>query len=380
MLLPNWGWKLLWKHYQSQKARPAIRWMNRLAIVGLALGSASWMSVSSIMEGLQNERRNLVLAEKPHLIWEGSPRSQGHMDEAALKKKFHDKLKDLRLIFQTEALLEVSSENRGKAIGSGVILQGVSGLGDKAMLGAELAASLELAPGDEVRLRSVWKLELEPLYVVSAGVFESGLYDVDLRYVRMDRTKLQKWLSLPDDTFTRLEVILKNPYEASALKKSFESELGLSLKTWQETDASLWYSLKLEKIFMNLAMFFVILLAGLAVHLALSVRVADKTREIALLMALGAKARDLTLLYLIEGAFLGVLGAVMGLGLSWVLCALFSGYFKMPEFYYSSHIPIDWKWSRSLLMAFVTVIVATLASWLPAKRVTQTEIQEALRS
>jgi lipoprotein-releasing system permease protein len=194
------------------------------------------------------------------------------------------------------------------------------------------------------------------------------------------RADLARWLNLSPQSFSRIEIQLLNPFAAANMREGLERDLGLKLKTWQENDAALWYSLKLEKIVMSLATFFVMVIAGFAVHLAMSVRVADKAREIGVLRGLGFSDGWVLRLYFVEGCVLSFGGAVLGLLAGYGFCSAVSRFGQMPEFFYSSRIPTDWNWTLNGLMALAAVFLAALASYWPAKKASLVEIQEALRS
>ncbi len=379
MWLPPWAWMIVRRHIIAKRARPAIRWMNRFAVIGLMIGVFAWISTVSIMNGLQGDIRNRSLKEKPHLIWEGSPREGLESRSDELRAKLKGELKSLRFVLQSEGLLEVPSKQKGRATGSGVVIQGLEGLGDKAEIGVELASVLDLRPRDEFKLRSVWKLDQAPLILKSEKTFETGVYELDRAAVRIDRKKMEEWLGLKQAA-SRIEIQLADPFKAEKFKTEVSKVFSLEFKSWEETEASLWYSLKLEKTVMSLAIFFIVLLASLAVHLALSVRVAEKNREIALLRGLGSSQKILSRIYLTEGIVLGFCGSFCGLWVSWLFCKLVSGYLQLPSFYYSTSVPVEWSWWGAIQMALVALFLAVLASWSPAARVGNIEIQEALRS
>ncbi|MBS1986191.1 MAG: ABC transporter permease [Bdellovibrionales bacterium] len=378
--LPAWAWKFVGRHLSGRGSRPAVRWMNRFAFIGVVVGVFAWVSVVSVMNGLQGEIRDKILLEKPHLLWEGAPTRGLDAKVAALKATSGLELRSVKMLLQTEALMEIpSGRQKGRIAGAGVVLQGMNDAPSGAQIGSELAASLGLAPGDEIKLRSAWKLEGVPLVLRVANVFETGVPDIDRSGVRMSRAELESWLGL-QDAVTRIEVQLVDPARADEVRPEVERVLGLPVKTWRETHASLWYSLKIEKIFMTIVVFFIVLLAALAVHLALSVRVAEKTREVGLLRALGADAALVRRIFLTEGALLGILGSGLGLVLSWIFCRLISGYVRAPDFYYSTSIPVDWNLATSLVMAAIAVGAATLASRGPAQRASRSTVVEALRA
>jgi len=375
-----WAWKLIGRHLWGKNSRTTVKWMNLFALLGLAVGVFALTAVVSIMTGLQDDIKMNVLNEKSHLLWEGTPRQGLELKRNEIELILAKDLADIKFILQSEGLLEqIKTKQQARTSGSGVVIQGIDGLGEGILVGAELAKVLSLELGSEVLLRSVWQLDLPPLKTVVSDFFKSGIYETDRSVLRVDRKILEKWLQLPG-AVSRLEIRLHNPLRAENYVERLNSTLGLKLKTWKETESSLWYSLRLEKIVMSLVVFFVVLLASFSVHLAVSVRVAEKTREIGLLRALGVQDNILARLYLFEGTLLGLAGSSLGLVCSFFFCKLISGYYELPDIYYLSHFPVNWNWPLCLLMASLAVILCLMASYVPAKKVESVEIAQALRS
>lgn len=380
MGLGSWGWLLVRRHLSGRHARPAVKWMNRFAFLGAFVGVFAWLSVVAVMDGLQGEIRDKILTEKPHLLWEGTPETGIEAKAPALREALGAELADVRFLLQTEGLLEVpSNRQKGRIVGSGVVLQGIAGLGAQVQLGSELASYLSLQVGDAIRLRSAWKLEGAPVDVKVTSVFETGLQDLDRTSVRVDRTELESWLGL-QAAVSRVEVRLKDPWKADELRDRAAQALGLPFRSWGEANASLWHSLRMERFLMTSLIFFVIVLAALALHLSLAVRVAEKTREIGLLKALGAQPRALARLYLVEGAVVGAVGTVLGIFGSWVFCRWLSTSVQMPDFYYSTNIPVKWDPKTVVVLSAAAWGVSILASWGPARRALRASSAEALRS
>jgi lipoprotein-releasing system permease protein len=383
MWLPGWSYTLIRRHLWSRRARPAVQWMNRFAFTGLFVGVVAWTAVVSVMSGLQGEIKDKILRERPHLLWEGSPTSGLREKEAALKKRFGASIREIRFLLQSEGLLEVPSQtSRGRILGSGIVIQGADDVKPGTFRpGVELGQLMSFEPGYEVRVRSPWKLEAIPLQLKMTEDFETGLYDIDRSLLRIARTELEEWLGL-QGAVSRIEVSLHDPFLADELKSEFSTLSGLPFLSWQQTQASLWYSLRLEKAAMSVAVFFIILLAALAVHLALSVRVTEKTREIALLRALGVEARLLSRVYLTEGTILGLAASTAGLFGGWILTRIISNprFFRLPDVFYSTSIAVEWNWPVNIGLAAFATILALLASWGPARKVARIEIHEALRS
>ena len=112
------------------------------------------------------------------------------------------------------------------------------------------------------------------------------------------------------------------------------------------------------------------LLAGLGVHGVLSFLVAARRREMGLRRALGASRRDVLLQVVGEGAFLAVLGVLIGVGLSLAMSRLLSSLLYAT----SATDPITYGGMAIFLMA-----LAVLACWLPARKAAATPVHDILR-
>jgi lipoprotein-releasing system permease protein len=321
------------------------------------------------------------------LLWEGRPRSGAESLLASIRLEAGSDLKRVETYLRSEALVERLAPEEGRdaepiAIGRqrGAVLEGRDEvLGDRADVGVELASQLEAGPGDELRVRSAWALEQFPLRFQVTSLFESGLYEMDKTLIRVSRRTLGEWLGL-EDAFSFVSIQLHDPEQSEVLRARLGQKLGLQLKTWQEADAALWYSLKMEKTVMSLAVFFVVLLSSFALYMAMSVRLAEKSREMALLRGLGATREQLQRLFLIEGALLGLVAVVVGALSSYVFCKLVSGWVELPSFYYSTSIPVSWSWARTGILGATVLLLALVSTWLPVRRGFSFSVAETLRS
>ena len=386
----SWIWLLAKRHLSGRASRPAVKWMNVFAFLGLSLSIFAWVSILSIMTGMQNQIRDKILLEKPHLLWEGRPRSGASELVAAIRSELGGELARAETYLRSEALVErmevatTSSDSADDAVATGrqrgAILEGRDEiLGERADVGVELASQLEVGSGDTLRVRSAWALEQFPLRFSVSGVFESGLYEMDKTLIRVSRRTLADWLEL-DDAYSYLSIQLKDAEQSTVLRERLGNKLGLNLKTWQEADSALWYSLRMEKTVMSLAVFFVVLLSSFALYMAMSVRLAEKSREMALLRGLGATRQQLQRLFLIEGAVLGLAAVVVGILASYVFCLGVSGWVRLPAFYYSTSIPVSWSWVRTGVLGTVVLGLALVSTWLPVRRGFSFSVAETLRS
>lgn len=381
----SWIWILARRHLSGRASRPAVKWMNVFAFLGLSLSVFAWVSLLAIMNGMQSQIRDKILLEKPHLLWEGRPRSgaEGLLEE--VRNELGADLKQVETYLRSEALVErlgpgetEEAERAGRP--RGAILEGRDEItGSRADVGVELASQLNISEGDVLRVRSAWALEQMPLRFTVERSFESGLYEMDKTLVRVSRQSLGEWLGLKD-AYSYLSIQLRDPESSERLRGKLSTSLGLDLKTWQEADSALWYSLKLEKTVMSLAVFFVVLLSSFALYMAMSVRLAEKSREMALLRGLGATREALQKLFLIEGAILALVAVVVGAFASYVFCFAVSDWVRLPAFYYSTSIPVSWSWARTGTLGGIVFVLALISTWLPVRRGFAFSVAETLRS
>jgi lipoprotein-releasing system permease protein len=281
---------------------------------------------------------------------------------------------------RSEALVEVNTPSRKSQ--TGALLEGRDEIPiGKAIAGSEVFSNLNANSGDLLRMRSVWALEQFPLSLKLSGLFESGLYEIDSNVLRISRTELSEWLGLGSDSYSYLAIYLNNPNEAGLVRDRLKTVLpNLDLKTWHEVDSALWYSLRLEKIVMSMAVFFVVALSLFALYMAMSVRLAEKSREMALLRGLGAQNSALQKIFLIEGGVISGIATIVGIFLSWLVCHLISGWISLPDFYYSNSVPVDWSWQRAIGLAVVVIVLGLASTWWPVRRGLKFSIAETLKS
>jgi lipoprotein-releasing system permease protein len=375
----RWQWTLALRHLRGTHSRPALRWINRFAFFGLLLGIVAWITVMSVMEGLQNDIKNKILREKPHLLWEDRPASGVGLKIDLALKVLGKQVRKTRLVLQTEGLLERET-NHNVNPASAVIIQGIDGIPEgTAQLGIELASVLAISRPETLLLRSAWDLERTPLKVTFGGTVDTEVYEIDRSVIRVSRSSLAEWLRL-EDAVSRVEIFLNDPFSTDTLKLAVEKETGLVFKTWKETDAALLYSLNLERNVMGFAVFVVILLSTLAVSMGMAVRVTEKRRMVGLLRALGAEGGKIRGVFLRETVLLSSIAVFLGILLSFVICQVISRWAPMPSFYYGKGIPVSWSWLRALVLGGTVMTLALLSAGWPLRRGLRVEPAEILSS
>ena len=145
---------------------------------------------------------------------------------------------------------------------------------------------------------------------------------------------------------------------------------------------SLFSALKLEKLAMGLILFLIVVVAAFNIISTLVMVVADRTREIGILKAMGMTRRGILGVFVLQGAWIGVVGTVagtvLGLILAWVL-----GTYELipipPEVYFVDHLPVSVKITDVLQIVLASIAVAFAATIYPAIQASRLEPVDAIR-
>lgn len=191
---------------------------------------------------------------------------------------------------------------------------------DPIVIGKELATSLGLHVGDTALITSPQGY-LTPLEVVPkfrhfhvVGIFDSGFYDFDSGWAFTNLSAAQRLFDLPDEVSV-VEFRIDNIYQAEdvagAIRKA--AGAGFDTTTWEEQNRSLFSALKLERLVTILTIGLIVLVAALNIFITLAMMVMEKNREIAVLMSMGARQRQVWTLFTLHGLLIGAVGTLLGL-------------------------------------------------------------------
>ncbi|MCA9579339.1 MAG: ABC transporter permease [Myxococcales bacterium] len=259
------------------------------------------------------------------------------------------------------------------------------------VVGRELARSLRLFVGDDVDVVSPFG-ELGPTGPLPkarrfrvAGIFYSGMYEYDMKLVYVSLEAAQSFLAT-EDTITGIEIKLEErrvddaPAVAAAIRTAIDRR-DLRVEDWQQRNRNLFGALALEKLAMFLVLGIAILIAGFCVFGTLTLMVQEKAREVGILMAMGTTRGDIVRVFLLEGLFIGLFGASMGLGLGFDLSfgAEHFGIRMNPEVYYIDRLPVHTDPTEFALVGLAAIAICTVATIFPAIVASRTSPLEALR-
>ena len=181
-----------------------------------------------------------------------------------------------------------------------------------------------------------------------------------------------------------MEVTVDDLFAADKIAAGLSETLGYPfyVRHWMEMNANLFAALKLEKIGMFILLTMVVLIGSFSIVTSLVMLVMEKTRDIAILMSMGATRRTIRRIFMLQGTIIGfigtMLGYAMGLSLGWALKRY--QFIKLPENVYTlDHLPIIITWSDVLIIGASAMLLCFLATLYPARQASRLEPAEALR-
>jgi lipoprotein-releasing system permease protein len=259
---------------------------------------------------------------------------------------------------------------------------------DGILLGTDLAAKLNVKVGDDVSLvtphgtLSPMGMLLRPRRMRVAGIFTLGLFEFDSTYgyVSIDVAKRVLGKDRVDHIQLRVDDIMRAPQIAD----SIPARLGDKYikQDWADMQKSLFSALLLEKIAVSLAIGLIVVVAALNIVSSLILLVMEKNRDIAILKTMGAGARSVTAIFVMEGLIIGMVGTTVGAALGYTLSTVLDRYklIRVPmDVYQVSHLPFTVLPRDFAFVVAAAIMVCFLATIYPSRQAARLDPAQALR-
>ena len=257
------------------------------------------------------------------------------------------------------------------------------------VIGAGLARDAGLALGDVVRLVSPqgeitpWGPRLVEHQFRVIGVFESGFYDLDSAWAFTSIKQVQRVLAL-SDVVNAIELNVDDLYAANSIAGEISNAVGpkLAATSWMEMNRQILNALKMERVVTVITVGLIQLVAALNILISLIMMVMEKHRDIGILMSMGARREQISLIFRLQGLLIGVTGTAIGLTLGYTLSFLADHYRWLPldESVYSlAFVPFELRLFDGIWIAGMAILVSLLATIYPARSASRITPVEALR-
>jgi lipoprotein-releasing system permease protein len=216
-----------------------------------------------------------------------------------------------------------------------------------------------------------------------AGIFKSGFYDYDKSWGFIRLKDAQSLFGL-GDVVSVLEFKVDNIYQADQIGHDLEEQAGRGFMStnWMEQNKALFRALRLERVVTFITIGLIVFVAALNILISLIMMVMEKTRDIAVLMSMGTRTRQVRRIFIAQGMLIGVIGTVAGLvvgyGLSW-----FGGHYHFlalsAEVYSIDYVPFAPRLLDGVIVAAVALLISFVATIYPSWSASRIAPAEALR-
>jgi lipoprotein-releasing system permease protein len=410
-------WRIAIRYLRSRRSSRLVSLITFIATGGVTVGVMALVVVMGVMNGLQQELRDRILVASPHvrILTFGETLRMDEWREALPVIRAHPEVEAAAPFVLTQGIVSNPSgwqegvmvvglpSDTGSASVTTLPEHFLSGdlnfrveasdVEGGVVLGRRLADRLSAHRGSRLNFVSASGLRYNraiggyiPRFLPfeMTGDFETRMYEYDNSYVVMSIRSAQEFAGL-DSAVSGIEVRVTDPLTADEVGRQLVAELGdfhYRFIDWQTQNGNLFAALRLEKLAMSLILLLIVLVAAFNIVSTLTMVVADKTREIGILRAMGLPAKAVRTVFVLQGAIIGLLGTVLGgvLGLVVAKVVDSNALISIPaEVYFIDHLPVRVNLTDFLVVVVASFVVATIATVYPARQAAGFVPVEAIR-
>jgi lipoprotein-releasing system permease protein len=389
----------------AKRKQAFISVISLISTLGVTVGVMALVIALALMTGLQQELRDRIVGSNPHIyVWNTKGIDDYVAEAAKLRAVPHVVGAAPGILGQglltardtqpaqikgVDPVLEPEVTNLKGAITSGSLeaLNTPEGELPGILLGKDLAAKLGVSTGDSVSL--TMGVTLTPAGLLPrtrrlrvVGLFSLGLYELDSTFGFLSLDVAKRLLG--KDKVDLIQLRVDDIFAAPAIAQSIPTLLGPEYVTqdWADMNKSLFSALGLEKIAISLTIFLIVMVAALNIVASLILLVMEKHRDIGILKTMGASARSVTIIFMMQGLIIGCAGTAVGGVAGYVLSTVLTRYklIQVPaDVYQMSYMPF-----RVLPLDFALVIVGAIlicfiATIYPSRQAAKLDPAQALR-
>jgi lipoprotein-releasing system permease protein len=395
------------RYLLAKRKQAFISLVSFISMLGVGVGVMAVVVALAMMTGLQLELQDRIVGSNPHIyVWNTDGIADYHAEANKLRALPH-------VVGAAPAILgqglvsaqretvpiqikgidpalepEVTDIRKGMQQGTVDSLTAAGDAPDGILLGKDLAVKLNVQVGDSVSVLTP-QGTLSPMGLIPrakrlrvAGIFSLRLYEFDSTYgyVSLDVAKRL----LDKDQVDLIQLRVDDIWTAPAVAKSIEPRFGKQYITedWQQMNGTLFSALWLEKIAVSLAIGLIVMVAALNIVASLILLVMDKSRDIAILKTMGASVRSVTIVFMLQGLIIGLVGTTSGAVLGVVVSRIADRFhlIRMPaDVYQVSYLPFTVQPLDVVLVVSMAVLICFVATIYPSRQAAHLDPAQALR-
>src|SRR3954468_4795732 len=394
------------RYLLAKRKQAFISVISFISTLGVTVGVMALVLALALMTGLQQELRDRIVGSNPHInVWNTRGIEDYHAEADKLRALPHvigaapevlgqglisaaGETQPLQ-IKGVDPVLEQQVTNLKGAVTSGSLeaLQTPADQPDGILLGKDLAAKLGVAAGDDVSL--TMGVTLSPAGLLPrtrrlkvVGLFSLGLFEFDSAFGFLSLDVAQRLLGKEQVDLIQLRV--DDIYAAPAIADDIPHTLGSQYVTqdWADMNRSLFSALGLEKMAISLTIGLIVMVAALNIVASLILLVMEKHRDIAILKTMGASARSVTTIFMMQGLIIGLVGTAVGATAGYVLSYVLDRYklIRVPaDVYQMPYVPFRVLPLDFTLVVLSAIVICFLATIYPARQAAKLDPVQALR-
>lgn len=391
-----------------------ISFISTSSVLGIMLGVMALIIVLSVMNGFHTEVRDRILGMASHASIRPVSGEMTDWQKAVQMASMHPEVVGTAAFVEGQGMLV----NRGKV--GAAQLRGifpeqepaVSEVGDKMLFGSlddltpgsfnivigrELANILGADIGEKITV-VIPQASITPVGTMPrlkrftlSGIFEVGMGEYDRGVALVNVQDAAKLYDLGEGV-SGVRIKLKDMFEARRVSRDLVDNMGglYRITDWTQQHRNFFSALETEKRMMAIILLLIVAVAAFNIVSTLVMVVTEKRSDIAILMTLGATARRIMTIFILQGTFIGLVGTLLGVAggvlvaenLEQIVGAIESAFnvqFIDPSIYYISKLPSELRWSDVNLIAVSAFLLSLLATIYPAWMASRTQPAEALR-
>ncbi|MFO7784597.1 MAG: lipoprotein-releasing ABC transporter permease subunit [Thermodesulfobacteriota bacterium] len=397
------------RYLKAKRRQGFISVITIISVTGVMVGVMALVVVLSVMNGFRADLLSKILGVNSHLLVLSYDGPVSDYDALARKVSEAEGVVATTPFIYTQVMVNHAGNVSGavyrglETASAGPVIdiepmlkgEGLEALNSETgetpgiILGNQLARQLGARTGSEVtlispqgRLTPMGRMPGHRKYRV-VDLLDSGMYEYDATLAYVSLREAQDFLGM-GDRVTGLEVRVEDVNRSDEVAAALEKALGYPFwtKDWKVMNRSLFAALKLEKVTMFVILTMIVLVGALNIISTLVMVVMEKTRDMAILRAMGATAKSIMAVFMFQGLLVGVAGTIAGLGSGLGICHLLAKYrfISLPaDVYYISTLPVRVEAWDVGFVGFAAVVISFLATIYPSWYAARLDPVEALR-
>jgi lipoprotein-releasing system permease protein len=393
------------RYLLAKRKQAFISVISFISTLGVTVGVMALVIALALMTGLQQELRDRIVGSNPHIyVWNTKGIDDYHAEVEKLRRVPHvlgaaPAIQGQGLLSAGDTqpaqikgidpVLEQQVVNLKAAITSGSVeaLNTPEGAPPGILLGKDLAGKLGVTTGDSVYL--TMGVTLTPAGLLPrtrrlrvVGLFSLGLIEFDSTYGFLSLDVAKRLLG--KDRVDLIQLRVDDIFAAPRIARSIPTLLGSEYVTqdWADMNKSLFSALGLEKIAISMTIFLIVMVAALNIVASLILLVMEKHRDIAILKTMGASARSVTNIFMMQGLIIGVVGTGVGASAGYALSTILTRYklIKVPaDVYQMPYMPFRVLPLDFALVVVGAILICFIATIYPSRQAAKLDPVQALR-